>query len=203
MGKHPPRYEKALEIFRTHTGMMRTADALRAGINPATLYGLRDAGLIDRIARGLYRLAEAEDLSAPDIATVMAKVPGAVLCLISALDWHGLTTQIPHQVHITMLQGSHKPQLDWPPLRVTYMQDPCFSAGIETHTVDGVELRIYSAEKTIVDCFKFRNKIGLDVALEALRMYRARGVIRTEALYKFARLCRVRPVMRPYLEALL
>ena len=197
------KQEQALAIIREHGGMMRTAAAMAAGINPSTLYALRDAGLVEPIARGLYRLADAEPMGAPDLATVAAKVPQAVVCLISALDWHDLTTQIPHEVHVALPRSAYRPKLQYPPIRVYWMTEPCFSAGIEVHDVDGVPVRIYSREKTLVDCFKFRNEVGLDTALEALRFYAERGPVLGEALVSLSRLCRVRTVMRPYLEALL
>jgi predicted transcriptional regulator of viral defense system len=125
------------------------------------------------------------------------------VCLISALDWHGLTTQIPHEVHVALRRSAHKPRLSYPPLRVYWVTEPCYSAGIEVHEVDGVAVRIYGPEKTLADCFKFRREVGLDTALEGLRLYAERRPVRTEALFEFAQLCRVRSVMRPYLEALL
>jgi predicted transcriptional regulator of viral defense system len=199
----PATQQRALAVFHREGGMLRTRAALAAGINPWTLYALRDAGLIERLARGLYRVAGAEPMRAPDLATVAAKVPQAVVCLISALDWHSLTTQIPRQVHVALKRSAHKPQLPYPPVRVYWLTEPCYSAGIETHEVDGVRVRIYSPEKTLVDCFKFRRDVGLDVALEALRLYAEHGPVRTEALFEFSKLCRVRSVMRPYMEALL
>jgi predicted transcriptional regulator of viral defense system len=183
--------------------MLRSAAAIAAGINPWTLHALVETGAIERVARGLYRLTEAEPMRAPDLATVAAKVPQAVVCLISALDWHGLTTQIPHEVHVALRRSAHKPRLSYPPLRVYWVTEPCYSAGIEVHEVDGVAVRIYGPEKTLADCFKFRREVGLDTALEGLWLYAERRPVRTEALFEFAQLCRVRNVMRPYLEALL
>jgi len=194
---------RALAIFHDHGDMMRTGEAIAAGINPWTLYALRDAGLIEQVARGLHRVADAEPMGSPDLATVAARVPQAVACLISALDWHGLTTQIPREVHVALRRSAHKPRLSYPRLRVYWLTEPCYSAGIETHEVDGVPIRIYSPEKTLADCFKFRRQVGLDVALEALRLYAERGPVRADAIFEFSKLCRVRSVMRPYLEALL
>lgn len=198
----PDHQRRAVAIFRENDGILRTAAARRAGINPATLYALRDAGVIEQVARGLYRLTEAESLSNPDLAIVASKVPEAVICLISALDFHGLTTQIPHRIDIALRQGSHGPRLKWPPVHAVYLTDPCFSAGIEVHELDGVPVRIYSAEKTLADCFKYRNKIGMDVALEALKLYRDRGRMKIAVIGQYAQTCRVWRVMRPYLEAI-
>lgn len=198
----PDHQARALAIFRENDGMLRTAAARRAGINPATLYALRDAGVIEPVARGLYRLTEAEFLSNPDLAIVSSKVPEAVICLISALDFHGLTTQIPHKIYVALRQGSHRPRMKWPPVQAFYLTEPCFSAGVEVHELDGVPVRIYNAEKTLVDCFKYRNKIGLDVALEALKLYRDRGGMQIAVISRYAQTCRVWRVIRPYLEAI-
>lgn len=199
----PEKQRQALRILRAQGGTMRTGAALAAGVNPGTLTALREVGLVERAARGLYRLMELPPMATPDLPTVAALVPQGVVCLISALDWHGLTTQIPHEVHLALRRSAHRPRLAHPPIRVYWMTEPSFSAGVEVHEIDGVPVRIYGPEKTVVDCFKFRNQVGLDVALEALRMYAEGRTVRSELLLKFAVMCRVRRVMRPYLEALL
>jgi len=198
----PEHQKRALAIFGQNDGMLRTAAARRAGINPATLYALRDAGYIEQVVRGLYRLTEVGLPSNPDLVIVASKVPEAVICLISALDFHDLTTQIPHRVYIALRQGSHSPRMKWPPVQAVYLTEPCFSTGVEIHEIDGVPVRIYSAEKTLVDCFKYRNKIGLDVALEALKLYRERGRMQIATISEYAIACRAWRVMRPYLEAI-
>ena len=203
MNKAAGSLEAAVQVFRQHGGLMRTSEAMCAGVNPATLYELRDAGVLVRVARGLYRLREREPLSNPDLAIVGARVPAAVICLISALDWYDLTTQIPHEIHIALPKSARRPRLEWPPVHVHKFSDPAYSAGVEVHEVDGVPVRIYNPEKTLADCFKFRNQVGLDVVLEALRKYLRRGRPKVEELLEYARICRVRRVMRPYLEALL
>jgi len=203
MSETASRLDTAIRVFQEHKGLLRTSAAIRAGVNPATLYALRDAGVVEQMARGLYRLRDAEMLSNPDLAIVGAKVPQAVICLISALDWHDLTTQIPHEIHIAMPKSARAPRLPWPPVHVYRFTEPAYSAGAETHEIDGVSLRIYSAEKTLADCFKFRNQVGLDVALEALKEYIRRRHTKVDDLFRYSQICRVRSVMRPYLEALL
>lgn len=200
---HPGRLDKAVQVFRQHHGLLRTSAAIRAGVHPATLYALRDAGVVEQVVRGLYQLREYEPLANPDLAIVGAKMPQAVVCLISALDWHDLTTQIPHEVHIAVPKSARAPRLLWPLLHVYHFTDPAYSAGAETQEIDGVPVRIYSAEKTLADCFKFRNQVGLDTTLEALKEYLRRGHPKVEDLMRYAEICRVRRVMRPYLEALL
>ena len=196
-----PAHEKARDIFRAHGGTLRTREALNAGIHPRTLYELRDSGEVEQLARGVYRLAEMPPLTDPDLATVAKRMPQGVICLISALSFHELTTQIPHVVHLALPRTARKPRLTYPPLQIYRFSPRAFEAGIEHHSIEGVPVQVYSAEKTLADCFKYRNKIGLDVALEALRNYRTRRGARFQKVLEYARLCRVGNVIRPYLEA--
>ncbi|MDN5848921.1 MAG: type IV toxin-antitoxin system AbiEi family antitoxin domain-containing protein [Nitrococcus sp.] len=200
---HEGSIDAAIRLFRRHGGVLRTRDALRLGIHPRTLYAMRDAGLLDRLSRGLYRLADLPPLGNPDLVAVALKVPGGVICLISALAYHELTTQIPHEVYLALPRGAEPPRLDHPPVRIFWVTGKAFTEGVETHEVDGVPVRIYGAEKTLADCFKYRNKIGLDTVVEALRRYVRRGRTRIDTLMAYARICRVKKVIRPYLEALL
>jgi len=190
-------------VFRRQGGALRTADALRAGIHPRTLYAMRDAGLIERLSRGLYRLVGLPELGNPDLVTVSLRVRGSVVCLISALAFHEITTQIPHAVDIALPRGVRKPKLDYPPIRVFRFAAQAMGAGITTHQIDRTQVRVYSVEKTLADCFKYRNKIGLDTAVEALRLYRERKRLNLDALARYAAIDRVQRVMRPYLEAVL
>lgn len=194
---------RARQTFEAHGGVLRTSEALRLGVHPATLYAMRDAGEIECVSRGLYRLSSLPPLSNPDLATVGLRVPQGVVCLISALYYHELTTEIPRHVDLALRRGGTPPRLDSPPIRVYWFTGEAFSAGVETHEIDQVPVRIYSREKTIADCFKYRNKLGLDTALEALRLYLPRRDASTDALMEAAAVCRVAGVMRPYVEALL
>jgi predicted transcriptional regulator of viral defense system len=194
---------RAEAVFRRHRGVLRTSQALKLGIHPRILYRLRDAGRLVFVTRGVYRLAELPEPSHPDLLVVARRVPQAVICLISALSFYDLTTQIPHEVHIALPRRTRYPRLDHPPLRVFLMTGAAYTEGIETHSIEGIPLRVYGPEKTVVDCFKFRNKIGIDVAVEALRLARERKRVTPRGLLRYARLCRVERVMRPYLEALI
>jgi predicted transcriptional regulator of viral defense system len=198
-----PSIRRATAVFRKHGGMMRMAEAIRAGVHRRTLYALRDAGILEQLSRGLYRLADAPPLGNPDLVTVARRVPKGVICLVSALAFHDLTTQIPHEVYLAVPRDSEPPRLDYPPTRLFRFGGRGYAAGIETHEIDGTPVRIYSREKTLADCFKYRNKIGLDTAVEALKRYRAQGCVDAEALLRHAQTCRVANVMRPYLEAIL
>lgn len=198
--------EDARRTLAENGGILRTRDALAAGIQRRTLYAMRDRGMVERLARGLYRLADLEQMSDPDLAIVAARIPGGVVCLISALAYHDITTEIPHAVDIALdwQAGSRTaPTLDWPPIDVWWYSGDAYSAGIEIHSIDGVDVKVYSAEKTLADCFKYRNKIGLDTAIEALRMYRDKGRMDVPEIIRYAGICRVKNIMRPYVEALL
>jgi predicted transcriptional regulator of viral defense system len=178
------------------------SDAVQAGISRRTLYAMHDAGVIDRLSRGLYRLASLPGLSAPDLVAVAVRIPNGVVCLISALAFHELTTQVPHAVDVAVARGTEKPIIDYPPVRVYWFSGDAFYRGIETHTIDGSSIRVYNMEKSIADAFKYRNKIGMDVVLESLRTWRSRRKSNLSRLLEYARICRVERVMRPYLEAL-
>jgi predicted transcriptional regulator of viral defense system len=195
--------EDAIALFQRHGGTLRTSEALRLGVHPRTLYAMRDSGVLEQLSRGLYRLADLPPLTNPDLVTVALKVPQAVICLVSALAFHELTTQIPHAVDVALENGAARPTLEYPPLRIYWFSGPAWSEGIETHLVDDVPVRIYSPEKSLADSFKYRHKIGLDVALEALKLYRQGDSVDVDKLLRYARICRVERVMRPYLEALL
>lgn len=192
--------ERAKRIFRRRGGTLRASEALREGIHPRTLYAMRDQGVIETLARGLYRLAELAPMGNPDLAMVAKRAPNGVICLISALTFHEITTQIPHEVHVALPRDVRAPRIEYPPVRLYRFGGEAYTEGVETHTLDGVDVRVYGVEKTIADCFKYRNKIGLDVATEALRLYRERRRLRVDEMLRYARICRVARVIRPYLE---
>jgi predicted transcriptional regulator of viral defense system len=194
--------KKAITIFQQHSGTLRTSQAIRLGIAPRTLYALRDAGQIVEVTRGVYRLPDAPSSEHSDLVQVAQRIPKGIICLISALAFHNLTTQIPHQVYVALPLDAEKPRLAYPPVRLFWLSQASYSAGIEEHFLAGVTVRVYSREKSIADCFKYRNKIGLNVALEALKEGLGQGY-KPETLLDFARIDRVEKTMRPYLEALL
>jgi len=197
----PETIEKALDVFLQHDSILRTSQAIQLGIAPRTLYALYEAGLLVKVTRGVYRLAEAEPLSNADLIQVALRIPKGIICLISALSYHNLTTQIPHQVYVALPLDAEKPRLAYPPVRLFWLSKPVYSAGIEEHLMDGTTVFIYNREKTIADCFKYRNKIGLDIAIEALK----KGLDQDcdiELIMEYARIDRVEKVMRPYMEAL-
>lgn len=163
---------------------------------------LTNAGLVERVDRGLYRVPDRHRSEHESLAAIATKVPQAVFCLLTALQFHELTTQLPHEVWIAMPRGSHAPRIDYPPVRMIQVSGEAYSAGIEVVERDRVPLRVYGVARTVVDCFKHRNRIGLDVALEALRDARTQRKASADELWHYAKICRVANVMRPYLEAI-
>ena len=200
-----PQVAASLRRFGWQQPMVarRTGEVIAGNTCLKAAQSLGIAGWIQPLSRGTYRVARLAAPSQPDLLVVAARVPNAVLCLISALAFHELTDQIPHEVHIALPRGAATPRLDHPPLRVVRMSAPCFKAGIQRHDVDGVALRVFEPAKTVVDCFKFRRLVGLDVALDALKRLRRRRGFDVERLLGFARTARVERILRPYIEALL
>ena len=181
--------------------VLRAADVRAHGWSPQMLIRLHQAGKLQRLARGLYGLPDAEITEHQTLIEVCQRVPKAVLCLLSALQFHEIGTQLPHEVWIALPEGSQTPAPSYPALRITRLRGAAYSDGIVTVNDHGAPIRVYSAAKTVTDCFKFRNKIGLDVALEALKeAWRSRKVTMAELSY-FAQINRVERVMQPYLEA--
>jgi len=195
--------ERPEEIFRKHGGQLRMSEAIKHGITRYMLYSLRDKGIIERVSRGIYRLVELPPISNPDLVMVSMRFPNAVICLVSALAYHDITTQVPHVVSVAAPRDARMPSLAYPPLQAHRFSNEAYKSGIEEHLIDGVLVKVYNPEKTLADCFKFRNKIGMDVVLEALKLYRTRKKFDLGKLLKHARICRVEKVMRPYLEATL
>ena len=195
--------KRAESVFKRKGGLLRMADAVRAGVHRDTLRVMVERGELEKISRGLYRLIDSQMPTHPDLAAVAVKVPHGVICLISALAYHELTTQIPHEVYLAIDRNSEPPRIEFPPVRTFRFSGAAFTEGVERHKVDSVTLRVYSREKTIADCFKFRNKIGLDTCVEALRRYRESRGFNPDVLLRYAAICRVKQVMRPYIEAML
>jgi predicted transcriptional regulator of viral defense system len=184
------------------TGVLRPRDLEAHGIARKYLSLLCNEGTLKHVGRGLYICADA-DIS-PDIglAQVAKQVPHGVVCLLSALQFHNIGTQSPFEVWLAVDRKAWRPQIDYPPIRIMRFSGKALTEGIEKHKIERVSVRIYSPAKTVVDCFKYRNKIGLDVAIEALRDCRGSKKCSNSDLWKYAEVCRVTKVMKPYLEAL-
>jgi len=197
------RFQSAVSIFKQKGGLLKTSEILNAGIHPSTLYDLVKKGKLERISRGVYRLTDSPPLSNPDLILIAKRIPKGVICLLSALSFHDITTHIPHEIHIALSFGSEEPRLEYPPIRTFRFSNKAFTEGIQIHRIDRAKVKVYGPEKTLADCFKFRNSIGLDTAIEALKLYRDRRNMKIDEIMYFAQICRVTKIIRPYLEALL
>ena len=191
--------EEILSLVRER-GLVRPRDLTRIGLARAPLTGMVRRGELVRHGRGLYALPDAEISEHHSLAEAAVRVPSGVVCLLSALRFHDLGTQSPHQVWLAIHPKARLPQVDQPPIHIVRFSGPALMLGIEEHVVDGIPVRVFSAAKTVVDCFRYRNKLGLDIALEALRDYirREEGL---DELWKLAQACRMARVMQPYIEA--
>jgi predicted transcriptional regulator of viral defense system len=199
--KAPTHEAVALRLLRKG-GLIHTRDLAAAGVPTVVLTRLVRDGAIDRIGRGLYAMPGETGSAHRSLAEVALRVPKGVVCLLSALRVHEIGTQSPFEVWLALPKGTVAPRLPFPALRVIRVSGDAFTEGVAHRTIDGVDVQVYDAAKTIADCFKFRNKIGLDVAIEALREAWRERKVTPDALWHYAKVDRVANVMRPYLEAL-
>jgi predicted transcriptional regulator of viral defense system len=201
MAEPATKMEAALELLREH-GTLRPRDLASRNIPPDYLDRLYRLGRVDRVAWGLYAWPEVEVSEYHSLAEAARLIPRGVVCLLSALRFHGLTTQSPREVWLTLPSKAWAPKVECPRFRIIRAIGPALTAMVEEHPVEGIAVNIYSPAKTVADCFKHRSKVGLDVALEALRdAFRARKATMDE-LWAAGRVCRMENVMRPYLESL-
>lgn len=195
-----PVQERLLELIRTE-GVIRSGELKERGFSPEQLRRLRHRGLVEQIGRGLYRLPAQEITEHQSLVEASRRVPHGVVCLLSALRFHEMTTQNPFEVWLAVDRKAWLPKVDHPPLRVVRFSGAALTEGVEEHEIQGVPVRVYNPAKTVADCFKYRNKIGLDVAIEALRDGVEKRLATFDSLWEYARVCRVSNVMRPYLES--
>lgn len=193
--------QKVLRLVR-RLGVARSSDLTRKGLHPEYLRRLTAEGELVRTGRGLYVVASAPADTHHTLAEACRRVPCGVICLLSALRFHELGTQNPAEVWMAVPRSHRIPKTDYPPLRAFRFTGAAYELGIEDHRIDGVECKIYAPAKTVADCFKYRNKIGLDVALEALRDYRRKQKGTADDLWRCAEACRVARVMKPYMESI-
>ncbi len=193
--------ERLIDLARSQ-GLIRPSDLVPLGISRVSLTRAVRRGQLQRIGRGLYGLPGREVSAQGSLAEVALRVPKGIVCLLSALRFHGLTTQAPFEVWLAIENKATRPKLDYPPLRIVRFSGAALTGGVEAHLVDGVTIRVTGVAKTVADCFKYRNKIGLDVALEALREAWHAKRMTSDDIWRYAKVCRVANVMRPYLESL-
>ena len=193
--------DQMVQIVGRH-GLIRPRDLDAHGIPRQYLNEMEKAGKVQRSGRGIYAASGRKPTEHHAIAEVCKRAPNAVVCLASALRMHGLTTQLPHEVWIAVDRKARKPRIDYPPLRVFWFSGEAMKRFVQTTNMEGVDVHVYSPAKTVADCFKYRNKIGLDVAIEALRDCRRRKKASVDELWAAAKVCRVGNVMRPYMEVI-
>jgi predicted transcriptional regulator of viral defense system len=197
-------YAASVSLFDLAQGkaLLRPSDAVARGYSRLYLAQLAQRGLLHKVSRGLYALPHRKASEFASLAEVASKHPKALVCLLSSLAFHGLTTQAPFEVWIAVDNKARAPQMPYPPLRIARFGGPALYEGVELHNIEGVPVKITSVPKTIADCFKYRNKIGIDVAMEALNEAWSAKRVSMDELWHFGQICRVQNVMRPYLEGL-
>ena len=195
--------QKITKYFRDHCGISRFSPIVKAGFHPDMLSALEKEGKVEKIARGLYRLTDHALGPYPDLVMASLQAPKGVICLLSALAFHEVTSEIPRRVEIAILSGTRANKIEYPPVRYYRFAPMAWDAGIEEHQIEGHRIRVYSLAKTVADCFKFRNRIGADVARDALKAAVAEKNIKPQEIMRYAKVCRVDRVMKPMLEAML
>lgn len=201
MDKKESKRQQVIELLQA-LSVVRPKDLQARGLPKDYLYILAGEGVIERIGRGLYQWPGKDLGRNQSLAEVSIRAPKAVVTLLSALNFHNITTQNPHQIWLAIDRKAWRPEISYPPVRFVTMSGEALHVGVETHLIDGVPIKVFNPAKTVADCFKFRNKIGLDVALEALREGWSARKFTMDELLKYAEVCRVNKVMQPYLEAL-
>lgn len=197
------RRQEIIDYFQSHGGVARFSAILKAGFHPDSLTALEKEGKVERIARGLYRLTNYDIGSHPDLVIASLQAPKGVICLLSALAFHEATNEIPHYVDIAIPGGAHANRIKYPPVRFYRFAPDAWKAGIEEHEIEGHKIRVYNLAKTIADCFKFRNKIGMNVARDTLKVAVTEKGIKPKEIMQYAKICRVDSIIKPILEAML
>lgn len=196
------KYQTAKDIFQKRHGILRRVEAIKLGVPEYVIYEMTKSGDLIKEARGLYRLAESEPLSDPDLVQTSLLIPKGIVFLISALYFHRLTTQIPHWIYLALPRGTNYPKVEYPPVKAFMRSEKQYAAGVEEHTIDGIKVRVYGKEKTVADCFAYRHEVGKDIALEALKDYMSGRSRNLNKLMEYARVNRVEKLILPYLETL-
>ena len=202
MAKKITNNQRVLDLARER-GIIRVQDLKKEGIHPEYIRRMVSQGLMIKTGRGLYIAADADISAQHSLAQVAKWAPNGVVCLLSALQFHNIGTQNPFEVWLALERNVASPRIQYPPLHIVRFSDESFSKGIEEHRIENIPVKVYSPAKTIADCFKFRNRIGLDVAIEALQDCIKQRLCTNDELWNFSRICRVSNVMKPYLESMI
>jgi predicted transcriptional regulator of viral defense system len=199
----PVKTQKLTDFFQRHGGVVRFSAILKTGFHPDSLNVLEKEKKVKKIARGLYRLTNYIPGSHPDLVTASLQAPRGVICLLSALAFHEATSEIPRYVDIAIPRNTHANRIKYPPVRFYQFAPAAWKAGIVEHEIEGHKIKVYCLAKTIADCFKFRNKIGSDVARDALKFAVTEKNIKPKEIMHYAKICRVNNIIKPILEAIL
>jgi len=195
--------ERIYKVFKKHRGFARTKDILAPGIHTRNIKRAREKGELIQVKRGLYRLADIPLISNQGFVDLARAIPGGVICLLSALSYYELTTFNPSVIAMAICRGLRKPKINYPPVEFYHFSKKQFEAGINKIKVKGHEIRIYNREKTVCDCFRYRNKLGLDIAKEGLSEYLKRKDRDLEKLLEYAEICRIEPLLQTWLNAMI
>ncbi|MCK9582183.1 MAG: type IV toxin-antitoxin system AbiEi family antitoxin domain-containing protein [Endomicrobiales bacterium] len=198
-----PKVKSLIKFIQQKGGAARFSAILKAGFHSDSIAMLVESGEVEKIGKGLYQLISSFPSSHPDLITASLQAPNGIICLISALSFHEATVEIPKYVNIAILRGTRANKIEYPPVRYYMFSSKAWSAGIDTHEIDGRKIKVYNLAKTVVDCFKFRNKIGIDVARAALKTAIIDKKISPNDIMHFAKICRVNSIIQPILEAML
>lgn len=197
------RIQELMSFFQSHGGVARFSAILKAGFHPDSLSALEKEGKVEKIARGLYRITNYTPGSHPDLVIALLQAPKGVICLLSALSFYEATNEIPKYVDIAIPQGTHANRIKYPPVKFYRFASKTWKTGIEKHEVENHQIKVYSLAKTIADCFKFRNRIGVDIARDALRVAITEKGIKPKEIMEYAKICRVDSIIKPILEAMI
>jgi len=192
---------KAIDLFKINGGFLRYSEAIKQGIHPRVLYELVELGIVEKLQRGLYALTDLPDIEEPDFVAISKMMPEGVISLISALSFHRLTVQIPRWIDIAVPQKYIPPKINHPPVKIHWFSDKFYKAGVEKYNFGGTEIKIYSREKSIIDCFRLRKKVGIEIAIEVLKNYLKQDNINMNLLLDYAKDSRVIKIVEPYLQA--
>jgi len=202
-GYMSPRTQELIQYFKKHGGVLRFTDILKAGFHPDSLSAIEKAGKVEKIARGLYRVVDYKLESHPDLVIASLQAPKGAICLISALSFHEVTNEIPGYVDIAISQGTHANRIKYPPVMFYRFAPKAWKAGLQEYEIEGYKIKIYNLAKTIVDCFKFRNRIGMSIARDALKVGITEKKVESKEIMKYAKICRVSSIIKPILEAMI
>ena len=197
------RTQELMSFFKSHGGVVRFSAVLKAGFHPDSLIVLEKERKVEKIARGLYRITNYTPGSHPDLVIASLQAPRSVICLLSALSFYEATSEIPKYIDLAIPEGTHANRIKYPPVKFYRFALKAWEAGIEEHKIEGHKIRVYNLAKTVADCFKFRNRIGTDIARDALKVTIAEKSIKPKEIMKYAKICRVNSIIKPILEAMI